>query len=225
MAVSDWRILREVPVTFARMGMMLSKYWDSPRRRDRVRLLLKIRSERDMLLLPAEACQIMSLVDAIKNVPGDLAELGVAGGASAKMIATRAPGRTLHLFDTFEGLPDPSIKDSARFKKQQYRHALEAVREYLKDQPNVRFYKGLFPETAANLQSTHFAFVHLDGDLYESTIEGLKWFYPRLNKGGILVCHDYDTSIGVNRAFEEFFADKPEPYFDLVGSQCMFVKM
>ena len=225
MAVSDWRALREVPVTFARMGMMLSKYWDSQRRRERVKLLLKIRSERDMLLLPAEACQIMSLVDAVKNVPGEMAELGVARGASAKMIASRAPGRVLHLFDTFEGLPDPSTKDSARFKKQQYRHTLEEVQEYLKDEVNMRFHKGLFPATAKDLAGSRFAFVHLDGDLYESTMAGLEWFYPRLNRGGILVCHDYDTSVGVNRAFEEFFTDKPEPYFDLVGSQCMFVKM
>jgi len=41
----------------------------------------------------------------------------------------------------------------------------------------------------------------------------------------MLICHDYDTATGVNQAFREFFADKPEPYFDLVGSQCMFVKV
>jgi O-methyltransferase len=224
MAINEWRILREVPVIFARGGRLLSKYWDSERRRGRLRLLLRIRSERDMLLLPAEACQIMSLVDAVKNIPGEMAELGVATGASAKMIAARAPERVLHLFDTFEGLPDPSDKDSSRFTKQQYRNELENVREYLKGS-NALFHKGLFPETAKGLSDRRFAFVHLDGDLYESTKAGLEWFYPRLNKGGILICHDYDTSSGVNRAFDEFFADKAEPYFDLTGSQCMFVKM
>ncbi len=224
MAVSDWRALREIPVVFARMGMMLSKYWDSDTRRERLKLLLKIRSERDMLLLPAEACQIMSLIDAVKNVPGDMAELGVAGGASAKMISARAPSRILHLFDTFEGLPDPSDKDSLKFKRCQYRHTLENVQGYLGSE-NLRFYKGLFPQSAQSLIDTRFAFAHLDADLYASTKAGLEWFYPRMSRGGILVCHDYDTSPGVNRAFAEFFADKPEPYFDLVGSQCMFVKM
>jgi O-methyltransferase len=224
MATNDWRLLREVPLVFARMNMMLTKYWDSERRRGRIRLLLSIRAERDMLLLPCEACQIMSLVDAVKNVPGDMAELGVAGGASAKMIASRAPERTLHLFDTFEGLPDPSGVDSLRFGKRQYKHTLEEVQQYLKE-GNLRFHKGLFPETADAIAGTRFAFVHLDGDLYESTKAGLEWFYPRLNSGGMLICHDFDTSVGVNRAFDEFFADKPEPYFDLVGSQCMFVKM
>lgn len=224
MAVSDWRALREIPVGFARIGMMLSKYWDSETRRERIRLLLKIRSERDMLLLPAEACQIMSLVDAVKNIPGDIAELGVAGGASAKVIAARAPGRILHLFDTFEGLPDPSAKDSSRFKRRQYQHSLKDVQGYLSSQ-NLRFHKGLFPESAKSLSNTRFAFAHLDADLYESTKAGLEWFYPRMNRGAILICHDYDTSSGVNQAFAEFFTDKPEPFFDLVGSQCMFVKL
>jgi hypothetical protein len=206
------------------MGIMLGKYWDSTRRRDRIKLLVKIRSKRDMLLLPCEACQIMSLVDAVKNVPGDMAELGVASGASSKMISACAPERKLHIFDTFEGLPDPSGKDSSRFKKRQYHHNFEEVREYLKGN-NIILYKGVFPGTARDISNARFAFVHLDTDLYESTKAGLEWFYPRLNKGGILISHDYDTSVGVNQAFEEFFAGRPEPYFDLVGSQCMFVKM
>ena len=224
MAMTDWRLLREIPAVFARAGMMLTKYWDSEQRRDRLRLLLKIRSRRDMLLLPGEACQIMSAIDAVKKIPGDMAELGVASGASAMMIASRSPERILHLFDTFEGIPKPTKLDSQRFKEHQYRYSLEEVQRYLK-RDNIRFHKGFFPLTAAGLSDTRFAFVHLDADLYESTKAGLEWFYPRLNSGGILICHDYDTAAGVNLAFEEFFADKPEPYFDFVGCQCGFVKM
>jgi O-methyltransferase len=224
MAVTDWRLARAIPMVFARAGMMLTKYWDSERRRDRLRLLTKIRSKRDMLLLPGEACQLMSAIDAVKKVPGEMAELGVASGASAMMIASRSPGRILHLFDTFEGIPKPSPKDSKRFKEHQYSYSLEDVQQYLNGD-NLRFHKGLFPGTAAGLSDTRFAFVHLDADLYESTKAGLEWFYPRINRGGMLICHDFDTSAGVNRAFEEFFADKPEPYFDFVGCQCGFVKM
>lgn len=177
------------------------------------------------MMLPAEACQIMSLVEAVKNVPGDMAELGVASGASSMLIASCAPERTLHLFDTFEGLPEPSAKDNPRFRKQQYRFTLESAQEYLSAR-SVRFYKGFVPETAKDVPGdARFAFVHLDGDLYQSTLAGLRFFYPRMSRGGILISHEYDTAIGVNQAFREFFADKPEPYFDLVGSQRMFVKM
>lgn len=144
--VNEWWLFGDVPVLFARMGMMLGKYWDSQSRRERIRFLLRVRSERDMLMLPCEACQIISLWEGIRNVPGDLAEVGVASGASAKVIASRAPQKVLHLFDTFEGLPDPTREDSSRCHKGQYRYSIDDARNYLGAFNNVRFHKGMFPE-------------------------------------------------------------------------------
>ena len=37
---------------------------------------------------------------------GSMAELGVYQGGTAKLIAKASPAKTLHLFDTFSGLPD-----------------------------------------------------------------------------------------------------------------------
>ena len=65
-----------------------------------------IKQERTFLLNHCEACQLISAVTATEKLGGDMAELGVASGASAKLISEYAPSRTLHLFDTFEGLPD-----------------------------------------------------------------------------------------------------------------------
>jgi hypothetical protein len=62
-------------------------------------------------------------------------------------------------------------------------------------------------------------------DLYESTLSCLRFFYPRLSPGGILISHDYLTAEGVNAAFREFFAGKPEPVIELTGYQCMIVKL
>jgi hypothetical protein len=70
-----------------------------------------------------------------------------------------------------------------------------------------------------------FSFVHLDADLYDSTIAGLQFFYPRMFPGAILICHDYLTAEGVNAAFTEFFAANPEPVIELTGYQCMVVKV
>jgi len=218
----DW-LLRRVPVAFAQMGLLLARYENSEVRRGRLKRIREIRSERDMLQIPCEACQIICALKAIEKIPGDLAEVGVGTGGSAKLIASYAPGRTLHLFDTFEGLPEPGPLDSARFKPGQYAGGFEAIQSYLKGH-DVKMYKGFFPSTAQALSETHFAFVHLDADLYESTKAGLEWFYPRMAPGGILISHDFVTSEGVNRAFEEFFQDKPESYMELTGSQCMFVR-
>jgi hypothetical protein len=163
-------------------------------------------------------------VKGAEKIQGDLAEVGVYQGASAKLICEmRAPGKTLHLFDTFKGLPDPGDHDTG-FIAGEYECSLESVKHYLRKYGNVHFYKGYFPGTAGPVEDRVFSFVNLDVDLYESTRGALEFFYPRLTAGGILLSHDYNTQVGVRRAFDEFFADKPEPIIRLMGSQCMVVK-
>jgi O-methyltransferase len=220
--VLDW-VLRRVPAIFAQMGLVLARYDNSEERRKRLNRIAKIRSERDMLLIPAEACQILCALKAVEKIPGDMAELGVSTGGSARLISSFAPNRTLHLFDTFEGLPKPHAIDSIRFKAGQFASNFEKVKDYLQG-CDVKIYKGLFPYTTKDTPEVKFAFVHLDGDLYRSTKAGLEYFYPRMSPGAICICHDFVTSEGVNRALEEFFRDKPEVYMELTGSQCMFVK-
>ena len=58
----------------------------------------------------------------------------------------------------------------------------------------------------------------------ESTIEALKFFYPRMSPGGVILCHDYLSAAGVDKAYAEFFADKVEPVIELSGYQCLVVK-
>ena len=60
-----------------------------------------------------------------------------------------------------------------------------------------------------------FSFVHLDVDIYTSTLEALKFFYPRINRGGAILSHDYPGAVGVKKAFDEFFEDKPEIVIEL----------
>lgn len=175
-----------------------------------------IKRERAFLLNHCEACQLISAVTATEKLGGEMAELGVAFGASARLICDFAPGRTLHLFDTFEGLPAPGEADGSRFVEGAFRSRLEEVREYL-DGKRIRLHKGTFPETGEAVADHRFSLVHLDADLYESTLAGLEFFYPRMCPGGVLICHDYLTSNGVNTAVRMFFDEKPEPVIELTG--------
>ncbi len=209
---------------FARRFFLLSRH-DVGHRADWMQEVLRVGSERVLLLSPGEACQIMSAIEATAQLQGDIAELGVAYGASAKLIASHAGPRTVHLFDTFDGLPAPSKGDSKKFQPGDFRSQLENVQAYLAGL-NCRFYPGLFPGTAGPVSGNQFSFVHLDVDLYESTRAGLEFFYPRMARGGILISHDYLSAEGVTRTFQEFFADKPERPLELVsGYQCMIVKL
>jgi O-methyltransferase len=212
-----------VKLLFARRYYILVRYRDR-HRAEWMDHVTAISTERTLLLNHGEACQLISALKASEKVSGDIAEVGVAYGASAKVIADYASSRPLHLFDTFDGLPAPTSADSPKFVTGQFQSNLESVRSYVGGE-QVYFYQGLFPATAEPVKNKVFAFVHLDVDLYESTLACLQFFYPRLSPGGILISHDYLTSEGVNSAFRIFFADKPEPVIELIGYQCMVVKL
>jgi O-methyltransferase len=193
-----------------------------------IRLIRKVRRERRSLILATEAYMVHSLARAAARLPGDIAEVGVYEGGSAKLICEVKGERTLHLFDTFEGLPDSTAHDRAIHAKKQYACSLESVRAYLAGFPNVFFYRGLFPDSVPTddprLNDARFSFVHFDVDLYESTLACLKYFYPRMIPGGVMLSHDYSILAGVQRAFEEFLADKTERLIDLPTTQCMLIR-
>lgn len=70
-----------------------------------------------------------------------------------------------------------------------------------------------------------YSFCHFDVDLYEGTLACLRYFYDRMLPGGIMLSHDYGLLAGVEAAFTEFFADKPERVIELPTTQCMVVKL
>ena len=193
--------------------------------REVMRLIRKVRWERKSLLTANETFLIHSIARAQAKVPGEFAEVGVYEGGSARTTCEVKGDKELHLFDTFEGLPESAKQDRAVHKKHQYACSLESVQEYLKDQDNVFFHKGLFPDSAEGLKEMKFSFAHFDVDLYEGTLGCLEYFYPRMTPGGIMLSHDYSILSGVEAAFTEFLADKPEELIELPTTQCMVIKL
>lgn len=190
-----------------------------------VQLVRQARRERRSLLTAYEAYTVYSLAKAYRHQPGDMAEVGVFQGASAKLLCEAKGERALHLFDTFEGLPKTAPEDGAVHDENQYTCSLESVSAYLKPYDNVHFYKGRFPDKADPVRDRRFSFVHFDVDLYESTRACLEFFYPRMINGGIMLSHDYSVLAGVRRAVDEFFRNKSEKHIELPSTQCMIVKL
>lgn len=200
-------------------------YYNDPKRSKIFDLIEKIKSENEMLLENNEAYQIFMAVKRTAKVRGDIAEVGTYKGSSAKLICEARSKKTVHLFDTYDGLPDLcKFDDATRFYKGQFMATFNNVKTYLGKYSNIFFYKGIFPSTGASIKSNKFSFVHLDVDICSSTLNCLKFFYPRMNKGGVIISHDYINSVGVKKAFDIFFKDKPEPIIEPSGSQCLIVK-
>ena len=192
-----------------------------------VQLIKKIQSERGFMMWPDEMVFLATCAKTVTNVRGHIAEVGVASAGSAKLLAEFKGNKELHLFDTFEGLPETKKIDGA-LRKGQYKYSLEEIKIYLSSHTNVFYYKGIFPDSAggvAAIQNKKFSLVHLDVDLYESTLRALEFFYPRVEKNGLIISHDYSTLGGVRQAFAEYFDNKPECVIELPTSQCLVVKI
>lgn len=187
-------------------------------------LIRKIKEESEMLLKDQEAFLIYDTIRKLEKISGDIAEVGVYKGGSAKLIRCASKSKQLHLFDTYEGLPETSEKDKqGKFSKGELSASLDHVKKYLADYSDIYFYKGLFPSTGSAVADKKFSFVHLDVDLYKSTLDSLDFFYNKMTLGGVTISHNYHDLIGVRKAFDEFYDNKPEIIIEPIGTSQAFV--
>jgi hypothetical protein len=140
------------------------------------------------------------------DVPGDMIETGVwRGGATILMRALLevhgVTDRTVVVADSFEGVPPPDeaafpLDAGSRLYEWDY---LAVPVELVKDNfarfglldDQVEFLEGRFRDTLPRLADRVWSVIRLDGDLYESTINGLEALYPNLSPGGYLIVDDY----------------------------------
>lgn len=148
------------------------------------------------------------------SISGCVAEAGVFQGEFAHIINQSFPDRKLYLFDTFGGFDERDIEYEEKnnfsnaAKGQLSITSEDLVLQKMKYPDNCIICKGYFPESAKNIKE-HFVFVNLDMDLYKPTLEGLRFFYPLMVKGGIIVIHDFFSQgyEGVNAAINEFLEE------------------
>jgi O-methyltransferase len=152
-------------------------------------------------------------------IPGAFAEVGVYKGQTARILVRLSGQRAVYLFDTFTGfdasdvLHEPAARAGYSPPETFVDTSVEAVRRVLGSPANVVFCVGVFPASAAHLaESTRFALVHFDADLYEPARSACEFFYPRMSPGGMMIFHNYNDPDypGTKQAVDEFFAAKPE---------------
>lgn len=157
-----------------------------------------------------------------RRAAGNIAELGVYQGEQAALLNALFPDRTIHLFDTFEGFSEVDIKTevgkgySAATLGDFKDTSVERVMARMPNPAQVFVHQGFFPDSLGGLEDT-FAFVSLDVDLYEPTLAGLEYFYPRLSPGGFIFIHDYSNKrySGVRHAVEKFLQGAHAPAMPL----------
>lgn len=172
---------------------------------------------------------LWQLTRLIEAVPGDTAECGVFEGSSSWLIcsAIQGHGRVHHLFDSFEGLSEPQPADGDYWTKGALAVGEQAARANLAPFAGmIEFHKGWIPDRFDEVADKTFAFVHIDVDLGQPTLDSLEFFYPRMPAGAVLVCDDYfcTTCRGVTAAVDGFLADKPEKMLPLDAGGGFFIR-
>jgi hypothetical protein len=164
------------------------------------------------------------------NIEGNIVECGVWRGgsmmlAALKLIELKNTKRKLYLFDTFEGMTEPSSADKlavnaqiAKTLLQQQEKgdgnniwcisSLEEVRKNLQSIPypkeNIYYIKGKVEETLPYEEIKRIALLRLDTDWYESTKHELETLFDKIETGGVLIIDDYGHWTGSKQAVDEF---------------------
>jgi O-methyltransferase len=171
---------------------------------------------------------------ASRPVPGSIVECGVWRGGSVMAIALtllrlRDTSRDIYLFDTFEGMTEPSSEDvkhtgetateilatSTRDSDNWAVASLDEVREAVLGvgypTERIHFVQGPVEETLPARETGKIALLRLDTDWYSSTKHTLTHLYPRLVAGGVLIVDDYAYWQGARQAVDEYIAQHELP--------------
>ncbi len=179
----------------------------------------------------ANADDLVADVDK-RQLPGAIVECGVWKGGCSAVMAYRTlrnnSNRSVWLFDSFEGLPEPTEVDGDKARQQAQNNTsgelkpigrcvgpLEEVHTVLFSvlripRGMVNIVKGWFQDTLpkASKEMEPIAVLRLDGDWYESTIVCLNNLYDKVVPSGYVIIDDYGYWQGCKKAVDEFLKER-----------------
>ncbi len=160
------------------------------------------------------------------RLPGVMVECGVWKGGSMmaiaeSLLACGVRDRDLYLFDTFQGMTEPTVDDPAWTHEAWRQHTggwnvapLKLVQANLTStgypSDRLHYVVGRVEDTLPDKAPATICLLRLDTDFYESTKRELSTLYPRLVSGGVLIIDDYGSFEGSRKATDEFLRAQPK---------------
>lgn len=171
------------------------------------------------------------------NIEGAIVECGVWRGgnimaAALKLNSLGVVDREIYLYDTFEGMSNPTAKDigptgelASNILSTQPKNTdnhywaftpLDTVKSNVFQtgypESNFRFVVGKVEDTIPQIMPNKIAVLRLDTDWYESTKHELENLFDLIMPGGVLIVDDFGFWKGSREAVEEFWAKlSPKP--------------
>jgi len=125
---------------------------------------------------------ILWAAETAQSIPGAFVECGTGRGFMASAICEHLAwsARPFYLFDTFETNGSPYYADGP-----------DRVRENFREWPGVELVIGAVPDSLVQVESGPVAFVHIDMNSASPEEDAMRYFWPKLNPGGVMVLDDY----------------------------------
>lgn len=177
-------------------------------------------------------------------------ECGTAAGAQVIAMRAGAPDNTIHVFDSFSGIPLPSNRDDQMpGLKYLTQHeilnlpdpgkqelittgatsvSVDSFKEHLVNSgvglDKIIIHEGWFEDTVAKSDTGPIAILRLDGDLYNSTLVCLQHLFERVIPGGCVILDDINLK-GCKDACKDYFDSIHwEPDYKFISTIAYFYK-
>ena len=151
------------------------------------------------------------------RLAGDFVECGVNRGGMSLAIMEyldfNSLGKKFYLLDTFRGFPDELKGSALAHDISRYDDCYEDVVRTFAPYPNAVVVRGAVPETLSHVNSEKVAYLSIDMNHPQPEIAAMRFFWPRLVPGAVVVLDDYAYS-------EEYSAQKQA--FDALAEEIGF---
>lgn len=191
----------------------------------------------------AQLMMYSQILHMVKDVPGDIAEFGVASGVSFKALVrlnnvynslrvNKNAKKNVYGFDVFTGLPsideEKDLPSDDRLRPPEMKKGgfnssatYQQVREFVENHEHCEIFEGLFEDTIPlflrEVKHASFSLLHIDCDTYSSTSQVLQSLMTRLNVGGVILFDEifHPRFPGETKAFQDIYSTlkKQDPGF------------
>ena len=152
----------------------------------------------------------------------NFAECGVADGMSAFFALREITNKQkeiknffMHLYDSWGAMKEEDLLESELSSAGKYAGLdINITKQNLSEfKDNTIYHQGYIPDSLTNPPDSpnSIVYLHIDLNSANATMDALKFFFPRIVRGGVILFDDYG-SLGhpdTKKVVDKFFSDKP----------------
>lgn len=184
--------------------------------------LIKSTAFKTTMVGPTTLKNIAKYLKKTETTKGDVVEMGSFKGVTATFM-DKLTDRTVHVYDSFEGLSEPSMYDTPNKLKLKAGSCAAPIEDFDKEFTGI-IHKGWFEATVPRELPDKISFAFIDCDFHDPTLHTLYNIWRRLSLDGVILVHDYSLLDGVTVACNKFVLTKQIRSFSALPNMFLISK-